>query len=102
MCECGRWTSSIFLTSEVHGRDKTAVYGENMENLAVRKNITFKTLDELVHPDPGPASVFHGYCNRFDVGIELTPLPSPIGADLFFSDNFAALRSFGPDHVFRH
>jgi hypothetical protein len=58
MCECGRWTSSIFLTSEVHGRDKTAVYGENMENLAVRKNIPIKTLDELVHPDSAELRLF--------------------------------------------
>ena len=55
-----------------------------MENLAVRKNIPLKALDELVHPDAGLASVFLGHCERFDMGIELTPLSSPIGADLFF------------------
>jgi hypothetical protein len=29
-------------------------------------------------------------------------LSSPIAADLFFSDNLAALRSLGPTHVLRH
>ena len=103
MCECGRRTSGcIGLIAEVHGCDKTAVHGEYVDNLAVRKNIPFKTLDELVHPDAGLASVFLGHCKRFDMGIELTSLSSPIVADLFFSDNLAALRSLGPAHVLRH
>jgi|GEM_PF-1043921 hypothetical protein len=87
---------------EVHGYDKTAVHGEYVKNLAVRKNIPLKALDELVHPDADLASVFLGYRKRFDMGIELTPLPGPIAADLFFSDNLAALRSLGPAHVFGH
>src|SRR5580698_2162497 len=102
MAECGRRTGCIGLIPEVHGCDKTALYGENMENLAVRKNIPFKTLDDLVYSDSDPAAVFLGDCKRFDMGIELTPLSSPIGADLFFSDNLAALRSLGPAHVLRH
>ncbi len=103
MCECARWTSScIGLISEVHGCDKPPVHGKYVENLAVRKNITLKALNNLVHPDAGLASVFLGYCERFDMGIELTPLPGPIGADLFFSDNLAALRSLGSAHVLRH
>src|SRR5215831_1627971 len=36
------------------------------------------------------------------MGIELAPLSSPIGADLFLSDNFAALRSLGPAHILHH
>jgi hypothetical protein len=85
-----------------HRRDKTAVHSEYVQNLAVRKNIPLKALDELVHPDACLASVFLGHCKRFDMGIELTPLSSPVGADLVFSDNLAALRSLGPAHVLRH
>src|SRR5580692_12317260 len=103
MCECDRRARSCTgLIPEVHGCDKTAIDSEYVENLAVRKNIPLKALDELVHPDAGLASVFLGHSERFDEGIELTPLSSPIGADLFFSDNFAALRSLGPAYVLRH
>src|SRR5271154_7461162 len=103
MCECGRRTSGwIGLIPEVHGCDKTAVHSEYVENLAVGKYIPLKALDELVHPDAGLAPVFLGHCERFDMGIELTPLSSPIGANLFFSDNLATLRSLGPAHVFGH
>ena len=62
-----------------------------MENFAVRKNISFKIPDELVHSDSDPASIFLGYCERLDTTIELTPLPSPISTDLSLSDNPAAL-----------
>ena len=97
MCECGRRTSGwIGLIPEVHGCDKTAVHSEYVENLAVRKNFPLKALDELVHPDTGLASIFLGYRKRFDMGIELTPLSSPVGADLVLSDDLAALRSLGP------
>jgi len=59
MCEGGRRTSNcIGLTPEVHGCDKTVAHSEYVENLAVRKNIPFKALDELVHPDAGLASIF--------------------------------------------
>jgi NAD(P)-dependent dehydrogenase (short-subunit alcohol dehydrogenase family) len=103
MGECGRRTSGcIGFIPEVHACDETALHGEHVKNLAVRKDITLKALDELVHSDASPASVFLGHCKRFDMGIELTPLPSPIAADLFFSDNLAALRSLGPAHVLRH
>src|SRR6266404_5502 len=103
MYECGRRTSGwIGLIPEVHCRDKTAVHSEYVQNLAIRKNIPLKALDELVHPDACLASVFLGHCKRFDTGIELTPLSSPVGADLFLSDNLAALRSLGPAHVLRH
>jgi hypothetical protein len=103
MYECGRRTSGwIGLIPEVHCRDKTAVHSEYVQNLAVRKNIPLKALDELVHPDACFASVFLGHCKRLDMGIEFTPLSSPVGADLFFSDNLPALRSLGPAHVLRH
>ncbi len=61
-------------------------HGEYVENFAVRKNIPFKIPDELVHSDSDPASIFLGYCQRFNIVIELTPLPSPISTDLFLSD----------------
>src|SRR2546430_2115568 len=61
--QLGSTSGCIGLIAEVHGCDKTAVHGEYVENLAVRKNIPFKTLDELVHPDAGLASVFLGHCN---------------------------------------
>jgi hypothetical protein len=103
MREGGRRTGGcIGLIPEVHSCDKIAAHGEYVENLAVEKNIPLKALDELVHSDTGLASVFLGHCERFDMGIELTPLSSPIGADLFFSDNLAALRGLGPAHVLRH
>src|SRR5215471_14811352 len=103
MSECGRRTGScIGLISEIHGCNKTALHSEYVENLGVRKHIPLRALDELVRSDAGLASVFLGHCERFDMGIELTPLPSPIGTDLFLSDNFAALRSFWPAHVLRH
>jgi hypothetical protein len=73
-----------------------------VEHHAVGKNISLKALDELVNPDADLASVFLGNGERFDVGIKLSPLPGPIGADLFFSDNLAALRSLGSVHVLRH
>jgi len=86
MCECGRRTSDrIGLISKVHGCDETTVQGEYVENLAIRKNIPLKALDELVHPDAGLASIFLGNRKRFDIRIERTPLSSPVGADLFFA-----------------
>src|ERR1035441_1255081 len=103
MCECGRRTSGwIGLIPEVHGCDETSLHGEHVKNLAVRKNIALKALDELVHPDADLVSIFLGHCKRFDIRIELTPLSSPVGADLFSSDNLAALRSLWPAHVLRH
>src|SRR5258708_33857014 len=102
MRECGRRTSSwIGLIPEVHGCDKTAVHSEYVENLAVRKNIPLKALDELVHPDAVLASVFLGHCERFDMVIDLPPLSSPIGAVRFFSENFASTQSHGPAPVCR-
>jgi hypothetical protein len=62
-----------------------------VKNLAVRKNIPLKALDELVHPDAGLASVFLGHGKRFDMRIELTLLSSPIAADLFLSDDLVAV-----------
>jgi hypothetical protein len=53
-----------------------------------------KALDELVRSDADLASLSLGHCQRFDMGIELAPLSSPVGADLFLSDNPAALRRF--------
>jgi hypothetical protein len=51
MCECGRRTSDrIGLISKVHGCNETAVHGEYVENLAIRKNIPLKALDELGAP----------------------------------------------------
>src|SRR5258708_9684012 len=94
MCECGRRTSGwIGVIPEVHGCDKTAVHSEYVQNLAIRKNIPLKALDELVHPDPCLASVFLGHCKRFDMGIELTPLSSPVGADLFLDRKSTRLNS---------
>ncbi len=66
MYECGRRTSGwIGLIPEVHCRDKTAVHSEYVQNLAIRKNIPLKALDELVHPDVCHASIFLGHCKRF-------------------------------------
>lgn len=92
MCESGsRSTSRIGLIPEVHGCDKTVVHSEDVENFAVRKNIALEIPDKLVHPDADSASVFLGDGQRFDMAIELAPLSSPISADLFLSDNPAAL-----------
>lgn len=41
-------------------------------NLAVRKDIPFKILDELVRSDASSASIFLCYHKRFDIGIEHT------------------------------
>ena len=82
MRECCRWVGCVGLIPEVHGCDEAVFHGEYVDDFAVRKDIPFKTLDELVHPDAGLASVFPGDCERFDVGIKLIPLSSPIGADL--------------------
>ena|GEM_PF-3228719 len=91
-CEGGRRTSGwIGLIPKVHGCDETALHGEHVKNLAVRKNIPLKALDELVHPDAGLASVFLGHGKRFDMRIELTLLSSPIAADLFLSDDLVAV-----------
>ncbi len=87
MCERGRRTVGwIDLIPEVHACDETALHGEYVMNLAVRENIPLKTLDELVYLDAGPAYTFLGHRKWFDMGIELVPLSSPIGADLFLSD----------------
>src|ERR1700722_6961548 len=103
MCECRRGASDrIGLISKVHGCDETAVHGEYVENLAIRKNIPLKALDELVHPDADLASIFLAHRKRFDIRVELTPLSNPVGANLFLSDDLAALRSLGPAHVVRH
>src|SRR5215469_9307314 len=103
MCECRRWTSAgIGLIPKVHGCDKTGVDREYMENFAVRQNIPLKALDDLAHSDADLASHSLDDCERFDMGIELAPLSSPVGADLFLSDNFAPLRSLGPAHILRH
>ena len=91
MGECGSGTSCIGLIPKVHRCDETFAHGEYVENFAVRKNIPFKISDDLVHSDSDPASIFHGYCQRFDMTIELTPLSSPISTDLFLSGNPAAL-----------
>src|SRR5215469_635246 len=61
-----------------------------------------KVLDELVHPDSDLASAFLRDCQGFDMWIELAPLSSPIGTDLFLSDDSAALRGLGPAYVFCH
>jgi len=64
---------------------RTAIHSEYVENLAVRKRDPLERLfDELVHHArvlPPSSSVI---ASGFDMGIELTPLSSPIGADLFF------------------
>jgi len=102
MCECGSRTSCIGFIPKIHGCYKAVVHGKYVENFAVRKNIALEVPDQLAHPDADLASVFLGDCQRFDMAIELTPLSSPIGADLFFSDNPAALGSLRPAHVFGH
>jgi len=103
MCECGRRTSGwIGLIPEVHGCDETAIHSEYVENLAVRKNIPLNAPDQLVRPDAGLAPFLLGHRKWFDIRIELTALSSPVHADLFLSDNVAALRSLGPAHVLRH
>src|SRR5665213_681911 len=103
MCECSRRASTrIGLIPEIHGRDETTLHSEHMNDLAVRKNITLKALDELMHPDANHAAIFLADRKRLNMRIELTPLPSPIGADFFFPNHLAALRSPGPTHVFRH
>src|ERR1700733_13527343 len=102
MCECGSGTRCIGLIPEVHSCDETVVHGEYVENFAVRKNIPFKIPDDLVHSDSDSASLLLGNCQRFNTAVELIPLSSPISADLFLSDNPAALRSLGPIHVLRH
>src|ERR1700740_3093251 len=102
MRECSSRTHCIGLIPKVHRCDQIVGHGEYWEKFAGRKNIPFKISDDLVSSDSDPASTFLGYCQRFDMTIELTPLSNPISADLFLSDNPAALRSFGPAHVFRH
>jgi hypothetical protein len=91
MRECGGRTICIHLIPGVQDCDETVVQGEYMEDFAVRKNIPFKISDHLVHSDLDPASILLGDCQRFGMAIELTRLPSPISADLFLSDNPAAL-----------
>ena len=103
MCKClSRTRGCILLIHQFHCRDKTAVHREYVQNLAVRKNIPLQALDQLMHPDACLASVFLAHGKRFHMRIELTPLSSPIRADLFFSDNLAALRSLGPTYVLGH
>jgi hypothetical protein len=58
------------LTNRV--RPSLSYYNEYVQNLGVRKHITLKALDDLVHSDAGLASIFLGHCKRFDMGIELT------------------------------
>lgn len=96
MQERGRRTSGcIGLTFKLHGCDKTRSHGEYVKNFAAGKNIPFNVLDELPHSDVDPASITLHYAERFDIWIELPPLPSPVGADFFFPHNLAALRSLG-------
>jgi hypothetical protein len=102
MRECGSGASCIGLISKVHGRDKATAHGEYVEDLAVPKNTSPKVPDDLVHPDADPASVFLDDGQGFDTAIELAPLSGPIGADFFFSNNFAALRSLRSVYVLGH
>ena len=103
MRESSRRTSrSPSLVPELHGRNETALHRKHVMNLAVRKNIPVQALDELMHSNANPASIFLGHPKRFDMRIELTPLPTPISADLFFPDNLPALRSLRPAHVVGH
>ncbi len=88
--------------TEVHGRDQPAVHGEYVNNLAVRKYIAAETLNKLVYPDVNLARRVLRDRQRFHMRIELSPLPGPIGADLFLSNDFAALRRFRPAYVFGH
>jgi hypothetical protein len=73
------------------------VFTVKMWRTSLSDRTPLKPLDELVHPDTGPASVCLSDRQRFDIGIELAPLSSPIVADL--SGNFAALRRLGPAHA---
>src|SRR6185437_5265389 len=103
MCECGgRARRAIASVAKLHGCDKTVVHREYVDNFAVRKNLPLNALNELAHLYADDASVLLGNGERFDMRIELTPLSSPIDADLFFSHNSAALRSLEPTHVFCH
>ena len=103
MGECGGGAGGwIRLVSEIHGCDEAGVHGEDVENFAVGEDIARKALDELVDPNAELASVFLGDCQWFDMGVELSPLAGPIGADRFFADDLAAFGGFGSAHVGRH
>src|ERR1700739_312381 len=103
MRECGSGPRrAIVLIPKVHGCDKTRVHLEYVKNLTVPQNLFLKVLYELMHLDANLASFFLGDFQWFDMAVKLAPLSSPIGADLILSDNLAALRSFGPAHIFGH
>jgi hypothetical protein len=89
----GRTSSWISLAPKVRGCDKTDVHNEHVENFGVREDIPLKVPDDLVHPDADFAVVPLGDCQWVYMGFELGPLSSPIGEDLFLSENFGALRS---------
>jgi len=103
MCKCGGRRSVLAgFVSEVHGCDEAVPRGEDVENLAVGKDIALKVLDDLMDVDADLVCFFGGDGEWFDVGIELTPLARPVRADFFFADNLASLRSLRPGHVFGH
>jgi len=93
---------SIGFVAEVHGCDEAVFESENVEDFAVEEDIPLKALDELVDADAELTFGVGGDRERFDVGIELGPLASPVGADLFFANDLAALGGFGPGDVFGH
>ena len=63
---------------EVHAVDQAIRNGVNVPYLAIRKNVSFKALDELMNPDISFASATVDYFNRLHMRIEFVPLTSPV------------------------
>jgi hypothetical protein len=70
-----------------------------MPNLAIEENVALKVLHKPVHSNLQLASSQIDDLYRLYMGIELGPLPSPIGADLLFSDNLALLKPWASAHL---
>ncbi len=73
-----------------------------MYDLAVREHITAEALDELMDSDIDLARRAVDHFERIDVGIELVPLASPIGTNLFFSDDAPAFLCLWPADAVTH
>ncbi len=88
------WDHPFAAVNLAWDRDADCVY--------VCKDFAVQTLYELMHADAERATVILSDCKRVNVGIELGPLSRPVGSNLVFADNPAALRSFGPVDVVCH
>ena len=73
-----------------------------MSNLAIGKNVALKVLHKLVHSNLELVCSQVDDLQRLYMGIERSPLASPVSPYFLFADDLAALRRLGPAHIVAH